>query len=101
MILFRITTGFFTWDVYKWLMVFLFAAALFSAIIALSLRGRGGRLIYERKRRMMEYSEITQEELSVAAFAKLAIEPWIKSPYGGLLGILTLLLLFAAAIFLR
>ena len=39
----RISTGFFTWDVYKWLLVFFVAAAAGAAVVCLCARFAGSR----------------------------------------------------------
>lgn len=101
MIFFRIVTGFFIWDVYKWLMVFLIAALMAGLAISLAIRSRGGRLISSELRRGMEYSGLFSCEITVAALVKLAVEPWSGRPAVGLFGIALLVLFFYIAIFLR
>ena len=44
MMAFRISTGFFIWDVYRWLLVFLLSALVAWLVVNIAVRRRGGRL---------------------------------------------------------
>ncbi|MEG1824404.1 MAG: hypothetical protein RR501_06485 [Cloacibacillus sp.] len=101
MILFRIATGFFIWDVYKWLSVFLLAAIILGFFISAAVRVHGGRLVREDRARRMEYSGVFDIERFAAAITKLTVEPWAEMPACGLICLAALVLFFAAAIFLR
>lgn len=101
MILFRIATGFYIWDVYKWLSVFLLTAFAAGLYISVSVRYRGGRLVPERRGGKMDYSGLYPIERFGAEIARLIFNPWAKKPAAGLIALGVLAVFFYTAIFLR
>ncbi|MDO5116624.1 MAG: hypothetical protein Q4D58_11090 [Synergistaceae bacterium] len=97
--LFRIATGFFTWDVYKWALVFLTAALIVGLMVSLAAHLRGGRLLPLRRREEYEESRPFPLERLAAAFIDNCVSPWRDIAAGGLLGIAALTALFAVAVF--
>ena len=96
----RISTGFFTWDVYKWLLVFLVAAAAGAAVVCLCARFAGSRTEPAREGGEAAFPMFPSERF-IAAFAAVCFRPWRSTAAGGLCGIAALVLLFAAALFVR
>ena len=96
----RISTGFFTWDVYKWLLVFLVAAAAGAAVVCLCARFAGSRTEPAREGGEVAFPMFPSERF-IAAFAAVCFRPWRSTAAGGLCGIAALVLLFAAALFVR
>lgn len=96
--MFRIATGFFTWDVYRWALVFFSAALLSWACVALCLKFCGGGLFPEKKGGV-EVQAMFPAERFVTAFAKVFVLPWNDLPAGGLCGIAALFILFVIAVF--
>lgn len=100
MMAFRISTGFFIWDVYRWLLVFLLSALVAWLVVNIAVRRRGGRLFPEPAHNMQEHSGVLPVERFIAGFSRIFIEPWGELLSCGLFGIAALLILFVTAIFL-
>ena len=100
MMAFRISTGFFIWDVYKWLLVFLLSALVAWLAVSVAVRRRGGRLFPEPRQSAQKSSAVLPVEIFIAAFSRLFIEPWGELPSCGIFGIAALVILFVTAIFL-
>lgn len=100
MMAFRISTGFFIWDVYKWLLVFLLSALVAWLVVSIAVKRRGGRLFPEPRRRVQEQSAVLPVERFIAGFSRVFIEPWGELPSCGLFGIAALTILFVITIFL-
>ena len=96
----RIATGFFTWDVYKWLLVFLIAAAAGAALVSFCAHRSGVGTAYERGESEASFPMFPSERF-IAALATACFRPWRGMAAGGLCGIAALVLLFATALFLR
>ena len=96
----RIATGFFTWDVYKWLLVFLIAAAAGAALVSFCAHRSGGGTASERGESEASFPMFPSERF-IAALATACFRPWRGMAAGGLCGIAALVLLFATALFLR
>lgn len=96
----RISTGFFTWDVYKWLLVFFVAAAAGGAVVALCARRTGSGTAPARDAKEPAFPMFPLER-SLAEFAAVGFRPWRSMAAGGLCGIAALVVLFAVALFLR
>lgn len=96
----RISTGFFTWDVYKWLLVFLMAAACGAAAVSLCVRRSGGVVSPARSERAVAFPMFPSERF-IAEVAASCFRPWRRAAASGLCGIAALVLLFAAAVFVR
>ena len=96
----RIATGFFTWDVYKWLLVFLIAAAAGAALVSFFAHRSGGGTASERGESEASFPMFPSERF-IAALATACFRPWRGMAAGGLCGIAALVLLFATALFLR
>ncbi len=102
MILFRIATGFYTWDVYKWLSVFLFVGLAAGLLVSIAVRRHGGRLIHEAgSTGTPDASRTFDIERFAAALTKIIIEPWAALPSCGLTALAVLTIFLAAAIFCR
>lgn len=100
MMVFRISTGFFIWDVYKWLLVFLLSALVAWLAVSVAMRRRGGRLFPKPRQSAQKSAAALPVETFIAAFSRLFIEPWGELPFCGILGIAALVILFVTAIFL-
>lgn len=96
----RISTGFFTWDVYKWLLVFLLAAAAGVAVVCFCSHRAGSGTAPSRGNEETIFPMFPSERF-IAAFAAACFRPWRSMAAGGLCGIAALVLLFAAALFSR
>ena len=96
----RIATGFFTWDVYKWLLVFLIAVAAGAALVSFCAHRSGGGTASERGESEASFPMFPSERF-IAALATACFRPWRGMAAGGLCGIAALVLLFATALFLR
>lgn len=98
----RIATGFFTWDVYKWLLAFFIAAAAAAALVSFCAHRAGGKIMPLRDDDGEEVAlPFFPSEGLIAALADSSFRPWRDNAAGGLWGIAALLLLFAAALFAR
>lgn len=96
----RIATGFFTWDVYKWLLAFLIAAAAGAALVSFCAHRSGGGTASERGESEASFPMFPSERF-IAALATACFRPWRGMAAGGLCGIAALVLLFATALFVR
>lgn len=101
MILFRIATGFYIWDVYKWLSVFLFTAFAAALYISLCVRRRGGRLAPEKRGDRMDSAGAYPIERFGGAFVKVIMDPWEEMPSCGLIALAVFFIFFVVAIFAR
>ncbi|MCF0247607.1 MAG: hypothetical protein HUJ86_03275 [Synergistes sp.] len=98
---FRISTGFYIWDVYKWLLVFMLSLFLVWLAVSLAVTRKGGWIFPESEKEMPQKSRRLPIERALTYFTRNFIEPWESIPVCGLLGIAGLTLLFVTAIFLR
>lgn len=101
MMIFRIATGFFIWDVYKWLLVFLLPALLACLAVNSALKIRGGRLVPKKHHKVHDHAEMLPAERFAAAFSKTFVEPWGNLSASPLIGIAALTLLLVIAVFSR
>ena len=95
MMFFSISTGFFAWNLLKWLVLFLVVAAALSFAVRRALKHgvdfRGGAAAE---------SIGAFSRSGVRSFLENCIEPWLALPFSPLLGLGALFLLFVIAVFL-
>ena len=96
--IFRLTTGYFVWNLHAWLMVFVLSAIILSLFITRTAKKRGGRCvdIGERIDRTLPIDPFWDAALH---FLNECISPWKKWGPGHLISVLVLTFLFVVAVF--
>lgn len=96
--IFKISTGFFVWDVFKWLLLFAVTAFLFLCAVEHAVKRGGVKLSDNGAPAGDEPAAAFHSDLA-RRFLEECIEPWTVLPLCPLFGIGALLLLFVTAIF--
>ncbi|MBR4400388.1 MAG: hypothetical protein IKT09_01705 [Synergistes sp.] len=97
--LFKITTGFFVWDVLKWLLLFAVTSSIFLSAVRYAVR-RGGIKRPENRNSIGDDSAGAFSSDSARCFLEVCVKPWTDHPLCPLFGMGALLLFFVTAIFL-
>lgn len=98
--IFRLTTGYFVWNLHAWLIVFVLSAILLSLFVSYTIKKRGGRCvaIHDRVERSFPLDPFL---LALLRFLNECMLPWKDWGPGHLLSVLVLLFLFTIAVFFK
>ena len=97
--LFKITTGFFVWDVLKWLLLFAVTSSVFLYAVQYAVRRCGIKRPENRGSTGNESAGAFSYDFT-RRFLEACIKPWTDHPLCPLFGMGALLLLFVTAVFL-
>ncbi|MBQ9881468.1 MAG: hypothetical protein IJM42_02525 [Synergistes sp.] len=97
--IFKISTGFFVWDVLKWLLLFAVTSLLFVSAVQYAVK-RGGIRLSDKGASAADEAAGAFSSAAARRFAEECIKPWTGHRLCPIFGIASLLLLFVTAIFL-
>lgn len=98
--MFKLSSGYFTWNVSAWVLVFCFSAVIISASISFFLNKRGMRYVPLSQTRTDCKDNVFAALGNVTVlFVNSFTSPWMNKPYAVMVGIFALTLLFIIAVY--